>query len=441
MCYLPPLLATCFERLGSCLDARTRLRVPLLLCGILLADGRRTCTAWFRAVGIGTDFRPAYTTIWAIGKHADVVAVSVLSTLRPLLSGPRLWAALDDTPTARYGPCIEGAGRHRNPTPGPAGGKYVYGHIWVSLAALAKHPTRGTIALPLLNKLYIRQVDIDKMDPDHRVPFQTKLQLAAQEVHWLCVWAGNDYEEIGLAVDGAYAKRPFLRAVAQEKKKVIVFSRLPVNAQLWSVPAKKPAGRRGPQATYGKERIRLNLRAGQTRGWEEIECVQYGQRVTKKVKTFQATWHPAGGLIRVVIVQEEDRWLPFFSTDPEATAAQVLEAMADRNALEQTNKDVKEVEGAGDQQVRNLYANIGCFNLTEWMYSLVEAWAWDKPDEELVDREDSPWDSKPRRPSHQDKRKALQRQMLREEMDELLAGELDKEKIRAWGERLLKRVA
>src|SRR5438874_1192108 len=38
------------------------------------------------------------------------------------------------------------------------------------------------------------------------------------------------------------------------------------------------------------------------------------------------------------------------------------------------------------------------------MYSLVEAWAWGQSEEELVDRSPSPWDSEPRRPSHQDKR-------------------------------------
>ena len=114
--------------------------------------------------------------------------------------------------------------------------------------------------------------------------------------------------------------------------------------------------------------------------------MQYGETVTKTIKTFLATWRPAGGVIRVVLVQEDDGWLPFFCTKPEATAVEVLEAMADRNALEQTFKDVKEVWGAGQQQVRNLHSNEGCFNLNLWMYSLVEAWAWDRPEEELVDR-------------------------------------------------------
>ena len=129
--------------------------------------------------------------------------------------------------------------------------------------------------------------------------------------------------------------------------------------------------------------------------------------MVKTIKTFLATWRPAGGVIRVVLVQEEDDWLPYFSTNPAATEVEVLEGMADRGSAEQIFKDVKEVEGAGQQQVRNVYSNEGCFNMNLWMYSVVEAWAWQKQEEELVDRSASPWDSEPRRPSHQDKRKAL----------------------------------
>jgi hypothetical protein len=95
------------------------------------------------------------------------------------------------------------------------------------------------------------------------------------------------------------------------------------------------------------------------------------------------------------------------------------------------------VWGAGQQQVRNLHSNEGCFNLNLWMYSLVEAWAWDRPEGELIDRSDSPWDSEPRRPSHQDKRRALQREMLRGEIEAALSGRPSKEKMRALAERLL----
>lgn len=67
----------------------------------------------------------------------------------------------------------------------------------------------------------------------------------------------------------------------------------------------------------------------------------------------------------------------------------------------------------------------------------MEAWAWHRPKEELVDRSGSPWDNEPRRPSHADKRKAVQREVLRGEIEAALAGRPSKEKIRALGQRLL----
>ena len=70
---------------------------------------------------------------------------------------------------------------------------------------------------------------------------------------------------------------------------------------------------------------------------------------------------------------------------------------------------------AGQQQVRNLWANIGAFHLTLWAHCLTELWAWFQPKEALCDRSDSPWDDAARRPSHADRRKALQRSCLAEE--------------------------
>jgi hypothetical protein len=435
--HLPALLATAFRDLAHWLQKRSAARLPRLLVGVLFARGRRTVTAWFRAAGITDDYRPAYTTVCAVGRQATRMAVTTLSAVAPLLAGPRLRLALDDTPTPRYGPEVEGAGVHHNPSPGPAGEKHVYGHVWVTLAALARHPDRGTLALPLQAQLYVRRAGLDELPPERRCPFRTKLAIAAEQLAWAKAWVGHRFAELWAVVDGAYAKRPFLRPARQVG--VTVLSRLRKDAALWSLPEPPPPGRRGPgrPPTYGKRRLSLAKRAGQRGGWQQVECVQYGERVTKAVKTFLATWRPAGGVIRVVIVKEAHDWLPYFSTNPEATAAEVLEAMADRGAEEQTFKDVKEVWGAGQQQVRNLHSNEGCFNLNCWLYSLVEAWAWGKPADELVDRSASPWDSEPRRPSHQDKRRALQREALRGEIAAALAGRPSKEEIRALAERLL----
>jgi hypothetical protein len=335
---------------------------------------------------------------------------------------------------------VEGAGIHHNPTPGPAGEKFVYGHVWVSLAALAKHPERGTSALPLLASLYVRQKDLPKIPPEYGWTFCTKLELAAEQLHWLKPWVTHLFEEFWVVVDGGYAKKPFLQPARQAG--FVVVGRLRKDAALRTLPptGRRP-GQRGPSPIYGKGKISLAKRAGQTRGWEQVECVQYGERVVKTVKTFLATWRPAGGVIRVVLVQEAHGWVPFFCTDPAACVADILEAAADRGSHEQTFKDVKEVWGAGQQQLRNVHANVGAFNLNGWMYSVVEAWAWERPDEGVVDRSGSPWDAEPRRASHADKRKALRREVLRGEIEAVLSGPPSKERFRELAEKLLELAA
>src|SRR6185503_15057668 len=118
----------------------------------------------------------------------------------------------------------------------------------------------------------------------------------------------------------------------------------------------------------------------------------YGAKVRKTYKTFVATYKPVGGLIRVVLVKETHGWFAYFCTQPEASVADILEAVADRSAIEQNFHDVKEVHGTGQQQVRNYWANIAVYHVTLWWHTLIELWAWDKTQKQLSDRRASPWD-------------------------------------------------
>ena len=59
-------------------------------------------------------------------------------------------------------------------------------------------------------------------------------------------------------------------------------------------------------------------------------------------------------MIRVVLVRFNDgNWAPYFCTDTAATAREILETVADRWAIEEVFYDVKEVCGAGQQQIRS----------------------------------------------------------------------------------------
>src|SRR5579859_5653179 len=64
-----------------------------------------------------------------------------------------------------------------------------------------------------------------------------------------------------------------------------------------------------------------------------------------------------------------------------ASVADVLGAVADRFSLETAFRDVKEVVGAGQQQVRFIGANIGAFHLCLWTHTMTEAWAWNRADD------------------------------------------------------------
>jgi len=172
------------------------------------------------------------------------------------------------------------------------------------------------------------------------------------------------------------------------------------------LPGPRRPGRRGRPRVYGADRIDLGRRAAHPRDWRTDSFDLYAPATPKTYKSFLATWRPAGGVIRVVLVKERRGWVAFFCTDPAAAVADVLGCVAARFSLETAFRDLKQVVGAGQQQVRKLAANVGAFHACLWADTLTEAWAWGPPGgEDLVDRSGSPWDDPKRRPSHADKRR------------------------------------
>lgn len=416
--HLPAELVLWITHLSQPLHARLAWRLLPLVTGMLFAQGRRTVASWLRAAGLGADYRAYYYFLGSLGRNVNYVASLLLRRAVTVITpGERLLLALDDTPTQRYGPHVEGAGIHRNPTPGPAAQKFLYGHLWVTLAWVVRHPRWGTIGLPLRALLYVRRNQVAFLQRLYGVAFQTKLEMGAELVEWAAAWLRFLGTALWVVADGAFAKRPFLRRALAAG--VVVVSRLRKDAALRSVPVPPRPGqpkKRGPKPKYGKQAISLAKRAGHRQGWQTVDCVLYGAVARKTYKTFLATYPPAGGLIRVVLVREDDGWEAFFCTDPQATVPQILEAFADRAAIEQDFHDLKEVHGAGQQQVRHYWANIAVYHLNLWLHTVIELWAWARSHHKLCDRSASPWDEAERRPSHADRRNALRRQCIEAEI-------------------------
>lgn len=400
--------------LQAVMDRRIAFRLAIIVSGMLLADGRRTASAWFVAGGVQDDWDRFYDCLiyvgWNSGKLAAALLGVVVQKLAPRF-GDRILLGLDDSPTGRYGRHVEGAGVHHNPTPGPADGEWLYGHSWVCLACLAKHPLWGVIALPLWSLMYIREIDVPKLAAKYgNWEFRTKHELGVALLSWFIKTIGalGVKAKVWVVVDGAYAARPFLIPVLAMG--IVVVSRLRKDACLYDLPAAGSHGNR----IYGKNKISLAKRAAHRKGWQTITCNCRGAWVTRQYKTFLATSQLVSGPIRVVIVRFQDgTWAAYFCTDAAAEVHDILEAVAARWAIEELFHDVKEVCGAGQQQVRNVWSNIGCWNLNGWVYTLVELCCWEQDKSALTDRSHRAWDNPDRRPSHADRRQAIAREMLR----------------------------
>jgi hypothetical protein len=148
--------------------------------------------------------------------------------------------------------------------------------------------------------------------------------------------------------------------------------------------------------------------------------VLYGKEQTVTFKTFLATDAPADGVIRVVSVKRSAElfsdcsaeWVAFFCTDQNVSPEMIKESVADRSAIEQNFHDVKEVHGAGEQQVRNVWCSVACWNLCLWLHTIVELWSWRRSGTTLKQRDDRPWNDPTRRPSHADRLKTLKKHTL-----------------------------
>lgn len=419
--------------LASAMDRRMAFRLAIIVSGMLLADDRRTASAWFVAGGVQDDWDRFYDALNSVGrisfKLATVVLRLIVHKLPPMA---RIVLGMDDSPTSRYGRHVEGAGVHHNPTPGPADGKWLYGHNWVCLALLAIHPMWGVIALPLLSMLYVRAVDVPLLAEKYDWEFQTKHQLGVKLMKWFM----TAIRELGvtapvwLAVDGAYAAAPFLRPMM--KLGVTVVSRLRKDACLFDLPPELTSKKRGRPRTYGSNRISLAKRSAHKQGWETMTYSCRGVEVTRQYKSFLATSELTGGVIRVVILRfENDGWAPYFCTDPTVEVKDILETVAARWAIEEQFHDVKEIWGAGQQQVRNVWSSIGCWNLNGWLYTLVELASWDACQTDLTDRSDRPWDNPDRRPSHADRHRTIAREMLQKQFLSALPDTPDSNKLLA----------
>jgi hypothetical protein len=120
--------------------------------------------------------------------------------------------------------------------------------VWVDLGLLAAHPAWGTVALPLLARLYVREKDLAGIASQFRPAFRAKLDLAVELMRWARCGLGMLGKPLWVVADGGYAKAAFLKPM--RSLAVTVVSRHRKDSALWSVPGPRP--RRGRRSRLSR---------------------------------------------------------------------------------------------------------------------------------------------------------------------------------------------
>jgi len=116
---LPQRIREWTTQMAGPLDRRSRKYWLPIVIGVLFATGRRTASRWFTAAGVGDDWQEHYYFLGSLGRKTRQVATELLKIAMTWIPethvGDYVCLAIDDTPTKRYGPQVEGA------APGHAG--------------------------------------------------------------------------------------------------------------------------------------------------------------------------------------------------------------------------------------------------------------------------------------------------------------------------------
>jgi hypothetical protein len=163
--------------------------------------------------------------------------------------------------------------------------------------------------------------------------------------------------------DGGYATKEFLRNLPAQ---VRVVGRMPKNSVLYTPPAPREPGKRGPKPRKG-ERLGSAEELAQKRwGWRG-----HPQEAGAEVREIEGLWHSVlpGVPLRVVVVRRRKPKRPrqalavFFTTDLSLTAEQILFWYRLRWSVEIEIRAAKQSCGLGQGRCRRLERIEGINNL------------------------------------------------------------------------------
>jgi len=329
--------------------------VQVLLLGAILAPGKRTVTSALRVMGLSQEehfenyHRVLNRAVWStIGASRRLLELTVdkFAPTGPLVMG------LDDTIERRRGDNIKAKGIYRDPVRS-SDSHFVKasGLRWLSLMLLVYIPWADRIwALPFLTVLSPSERYHNELGRKH----MTLTERAYQTVSLVRRWLPD--RVIVVVADSSFATLEFL---SKAREKVIMVTRLRMDAALHEPAPEPEPGRKGRPRKKGKRLPNLNQVAkNPSTVWDKIKVENWygqGMRIIE-IASGTAVWYHPGlpvAPIRWVVVRDPQgkfNTQAFLCTDLNVAPAQIVEWFRQRWQVEVTFEESRAHIGVETQR-------------------------------------------------------------------------------------------
>lgn len=321
----------------------------ILLMAATLTTGRRTVlnllrTAQTLAPGHPSSYhRVLSKRRWSLWPLARALAGFVIERWVP--EGPIALAG-DDTVDEHRGKTVYGKGCHRDPVRSTHSfTAYRWGHRWIVLAILVKFPFATRLwALPVLVALYRPEKWNRQHHRRHKTPCALMRQLLAVLIRWF------PKRKFVFAGDGGFGTHELARFAHRHRRQLTLVSRFYPDANLYDPP---PARMRKAGRPRKKGAKRPSPAQGVARSKQRHLTVAWYGGGTREVGivTDAGHWYKAGqGLVPIRWVFVHDRTGThrdeyFFTTDPDLSPIQIIEAFTGRWSIETTFQEMRAYVG------------------------------------------------------------------------------------------------
>jgi hypothetical protein len=353
--------------------------VLVLVCGALLAPGRRTVAAALRVMGLGEV--AGFAVYHRVLSQGHWCSRALAHRLLPLLVGAfvpdgPVVVGLDDTIERRWGARIAARGIYRDPVRSSRG-HFVKasGLRWLCVMLLAPVPWAGCVwGLPFLTVLAPSARYAAEQGKRHKKLTDWGRQALLQVARWL------PGRRVVAVADSSFSAIALLRGLAPH---LAVVTRLRLDARLCAPPPPRRPRVRGRPPVKGARLPSLAQRLRNPRtSWRRVTIDGWYGRTRRRLDIASGTalwYHPGMRVaIRWVLVRDptgEKTPQAFLCTDQQAEPADILRWFVRRWRTETTFEEARRHLGMETQRQWSDLAILRTTPALLGLFSLVTLWA------------------------------------------------------------------